>query len=59
MPYGLTMEMLIFLLKAFQNFPSVFGGHLYIQEQHPLHPEKRVQILGLLLKSGREIVPTH
>jgi hypothetical protein len=28
MPYALTIEMLIFLLKAFHKFLSVFEGHL-------------------------------
>jgi len=52
MPYALTIEMLIFLLKAFQKFPCV----LYSQTSPPSW--KRVPILGLLFKSEREIVPT-
>jgi hypothetical protein len=35
MPYALTIEMLLFLLKAFQNFPSVFGGHLISKNNIP------------------------
>ncbi len=71
MPYALTIEMLIFLLKAFQKFLSVFGGHLIstnipsiVEKSTNLYPRtsspswKRVPILGLLLKSEREIVPT-
>jgi hypothetical protein len=49
MPYALTLEMLILLLKAFQKVPSVFGGHL-ISTNIPSPPSwKRVGILVLLL----------